>query len=169
MANAIKLEDEGREKEFVLKDRKGVTGDTFDIYGMVSRVHSKNTSMSRDYVLADYTSDIHKGSMGKFVIEQRKTLQVINSFLVLSKDKLKLYYNSPEKVGFAYNSILETYKRIERLLLSECDEMAIISRAGKGDVKKGMIMAGRNKEEREELEGEMRGIDTKSKLMEKEK
>lgn len=142
-------------------------GDVFDVYGMVSNVHSKITSMTRDYVLAQYTSEVINAKFPKFVREQRKTLRVVKSFLIIPLIELKNKFNEQYAIR-VYNSILKVYTDIEELLLGELDEMVIISRAGKGEVTRAMLLHGRTREEREEFDNEGK-TGVKEKLLEKSK
>lgn len=143
-------------------------GDVYDVYGMVSRVHSQQTSMTRDYTLAQYTSEVINAKFPKFVREQRKTLRVVKSFMLVSEERLAKRYN--EKYAKKCIKVLQKiYDDIEELLLGEIDEMVIISRAGKGEVTKAMLLHSRTKEEREEYEQNLGGNGMKDKLMEKSK
>lgn len=149
------------------KRKEQPLGDVYDIYGMVSDVHSKITDMSRDYVLANYTSEIINSKFPKFVREQRKTLRIIKSFLEVPEVELEKRYNS-DYVKTIKTNIHSIYLDIKSLLLGELDEMTIMSRAGKGKVTDAMLLHGRGREEREEFEREYsEGV--KERLMEKSK
>jgi hypothetical protein len=158
---------EVKEKDIIDVPKDDPLGDVYDVYGMVSNVHSKITGMTRDYVLAQYTSEVINSKFPKFVREQRKTLRVVKSFLIVPLEELKNRYE-PVYAEKVYRLIWKIYKDIEELLLGEIDEMVIISRAGKGEVTKAMLLHGRTKEEREEFDSELvTGVGNK--LMEKSK
>ncbi len=135
---------------------------------MVSNVHSNISQMSRDYVLAHYTTDVINSKFPKFIREQRKTLRIIKSFLIIPEKQLQRRYGL-EEAKRIYGEIKEIYKNVEMLLLGELDEMVIISRAGHGEVTKAMLMHGRTREEREEYEDEISDHGVRDRLMEKRK
>lgn len=126
-------------------------GDVYDVYGMASSVHSRMTSMTRDYTLAKYNSGIINEKFPKFIREQRKVVRILQSFMVVPKMVLAKRFNK-DYAEYAHKLMLKSFSDIQKLLLGEIDEMVIISRAGKGEVIKAMLMHGKTKEEQQEYE-----------------
>lgn len=143
-------------------------GDVYDVYNMVSNVHSNISEMNKDYVLAQYTSDVINNKFPKFVREQRKILRIIKSYLIIPDSILQERFNNNDVINEVKIKLMSSFIEIEKLLLGEVEEMVIMSRAGKGEVTRAMLLHGRTKEEREEFdEGEFKS--TMNKLMEKKK
>lgn len=141
--------------------------DVYDVYNMVSGVHSKITNMTRDYTLAKLNSDLVNGKFPKFIREQRKTLRIIKSFLIIPEEELCKRYDR-EVAKAIRKQIIEEYRHIQEILLGELDEMVILSRAGKGEITTGMLMHGRGKDEREDFQKELGNQGMKEKLLEKQ-
>lgn len=141
-------------------------GDIFDVYGMASNVHSKKSGMTRDYTLAKYDTEIINTKFPKFIREQRKIVRILKSFMIIPREMLEKVYNK-ETATYINMIMKKNYEEIEGLLIGEIDEMVIISRAGRGEVIKAMLMHGKNREEQEEYEQEVEGKKTIDKLKEK--
>lgn len=150
------------------KKRDLPLGDAFDLYGMASAVHSQTTDMTRDYTLAKLDSDIINNKFAKFIREQRKTIRVIKSFLLIPKQKLTQRYGN-QKATQIHQRLKEDYEQIQTILLGELDEMVILSRAGKGQVTTAMLTHGRSKEERDEYDQQLKDQGIREKLTEKKK
>lgn len=161
-------EDTGRK---LMKRPTEIIGDVFDMYGMASEVHSDLTTMTRDYVLAKYTSEVINAKFPKFVREQRKVVRILKSVIIpptyVLQQKYKYEKNPKEKAKQVQKAVKKIYRDIEKLLIGEVDEMVIISRADRGQVISSMLKHGKTKEELDEMESEMRPDNIKTRLTEK--
>lgn len=162
-----KLQDEDLKARDVQRTSEQPLGDIYDIYGMASNVHSKHSTMSRDYTLARYNSEVINAKLPKFIREQRKIVRILESFLIIPLDTLQRRYGE-SAVGIRKH-LLQVYDDIEKLLLGELDEMVIISRAGKGNVIEAMLKHGKTKEVQEEYERSLESEGVMNKLKEEKK
>lgn len=138
------------EEEVPEERREHPLGDVYDVYGMASNVHSRKTDMTRDYTLAKYNSELINGKFPKFIREQRKVIRILKSYMLVPKEVLIKRGFHPGYIERALRAMKKSYADCEALLLGELDEMVIISRAGKGEVIKAMLMHGKTREEQNE-------------------
>lgn len=148
------------------QDKRTALTDQYDLMQLASNVHSKNTSMSTDYTLTRYNTEIINAKFPKFVRNQRKAVRILESFMIPTKQELLRRY-TPETVEKILLQARQDYKSVEGLLLGEVDEMVIIARSGKGEVIESILHHGSNVEDIEEMKLRMKDDTVKSKLQER--
>lgn len=155
------------ELEFERIPDDGEINDSIGVYNTASNVHSKSTSMTRDYTLARYNSTIVNDKLPKFLREQRKVLRVIKSYLIVNIITLKKRYNQNMAI-LIQNELKKIYAEIDNLIIGESDELVIMSRAGKGHVIDSMLKVNLGEKEREEYDKSV-GESIPDKLFNKDK
>lgn len=150
----------------VQEEKEAPLGDAYDLYGMLTAVHSRKTDMTRDYTLARYNSTIINEKFPKFIREQRKIVRILESFMVVPMATLLKRY-TPQYAKKAHAAMRKSFHDVQGLLLGELDEMVIISRAGKGEPLKAGLLHGRSREEVDEYNEAVENSGTKGKLTEK--
>lgn len=141
-----------REREIQKRlDEEEIISDQFDLFSLATRVHSDISSMSKDYTLANYNSQILNAKLPKYIREQRKALRIIKTYLEIPIERLEKRYDK-EEAKLILKQLQETFKRIERLLIGELDEIVIMTRAEGGKVINAILQHGLLGRDTEELD-----------------
>ena len=139
--------------------------DNYDLYGMVTDVHSPVEQITRDFTLAKLTNDVIKQPLPKFITNQIKTMQIIKDYLQVPKNKLILTYGK-EHWESANKRIQAIIKSVQNLIMSEIYSIVIMSRSANGEILNSILTHNHGIEEAQQIT-DTHTPTTKEKLMEK--
>ena len=126
-------------------DHGQALGDVFDVFNMVSEVHSKMPEMNRDFTLANYgNSKVIDEKLPRFIREQMAVTRIVGDYLLLSMDKLKKHYpnRSEEELIRLLGELDRVVKMTQATLLQEINMLTIMSRNPNGEILAGALQLG---------------------------
>lgn len=162
-------DEENIKKTKKMPEEIGIIGEGTEIYNIATKVNSNTSQMTRDHTLAELDPNLFQNKMARFIIEQKKLVRAIHTYLIIPIEKLEKRYTDPKKAIKIHEQLKRDYQQINKILNGEADEWAIISRANKGQTIKSMLLSGQNTQTATQLEQELNPPTTTNKLMETRK